>query len=393
MIPRVLEQLARDRFARYPVLTITGPRQSGKTTLCRQAFPQLAWHNLEDPGTRERALLDPRAFLLASPGGALIDEVQRAPDLLSAMQVLVDETGENSRFVLSGSHNLQLAQAISQSLAGRTTVLELLPPALDELWLFPGAPRSLDDVLLAGAYPRIHDRQLPPAEYLADYVRTYVERDVRLLTNVRDLGTFQTFLRLCAGHSGRQLNLSALASDCGISQPTAKAWLSVLETSYLVVQVKPWFRNLGKRLGKAPKLHFLDSGLCCWLLGIRTREQIEAHPLRGAVFETWVVSEILKARWNRGVAEPLHCFHELGRREVDLVVESPGRTVLVEIKVGGRVAPDATAVLDDVAARWAQHPQHAGTIERVVVYGGEVREERQGVQLLPWAQIAQFEWW
>ena len=239
---------ARDRAKRHATITITGPRQSGKTTLCKAAFPQLQYVNLEDPSTRERAVADPSGFVAQRADGAIFDEVQRAPELLSALQVLVDATRGHGRFVLSGSHNFQLQSSIAQSLAGRTTVLELLPLAIDEVREFANAPLHLADALFAGGYPRIFDRHLPPAEFLADYVRTYVERDVRLLLNVSDLGTFQTFLRLCAGRTGGLLNLSSLASDCGITHPTAKAWIGVLEASYLLRRIQPWFTSLGTRL-------------------------------------------------------------------------------------------------------------------------------------------------
>lgn len=392
MIPRVLRQTALERFAHYPVVTITGPRQSGKTSLCKQAFPKLACANLEDPETRERATADPRAFLLGFPHGAILDEVQRAPELMSALQVIVDERSANSQFVLSGSHNFQLHRAIAQSLAGRTTVLDLLPPSLDELRQFAAAPQRLDDVLRTGAYPRIHDQGIPAAEFLSDYVRTYVERDVRLVMNVQDLTLFQTFLRLCAGRSSQLLNLSALASDCGITQPTAKAWLSVLEASYLLTRVPPWHRNFGKRLVKSPKMYFLDSGLLCWLLGIRTNEQLEVHPLRGAVFESWVVAEILKARWNRGIADPIWFYTDQSRAEIDVVLELPGRLVLAEIKSGRRVAADAGQHLTVIGENARLDPMLVGEIEQVIVYGGELREQRQGKLLLPWDAIADFAW-
>lgn len=392
MIRRTLEQVALERFSHYPIVTVTGPRQSGKTLLCRQAFPKLAYANLEDPETRERAAAEPRSFLLSFADGAVLDEVQRTPELMSALQVIVDERRHNSQFVLTGSHNFQLHRAIVQSLAGRTAVLELLPPALEELRRFPRPPDHLDQILLMGAYPRIHDQGIPAAEFLGDYVRTYVERDVRLVMNVQDLTLFQTFLRLCAGRSARLLNLSSLASDCGISQPTAKAWLSVLEASYLLLRVPSWHRNLGKRLVKSPKLYFLDSGLLCWLLGIRTREHLEVHPLRGAVFESWAVAEIIKARWNRGVYEPIWFYGDQGRAEVDVVLELPGRTVLVEIKSGRRVAADALQPMARIGEAVLREPMLPGAVEQVVVYGGEVREQRQGALMLPWAQIDDFAW-
>jgi len=390
-IARELIRTAIDRGKRHPVVTITGPRQSGKTTLCRQAFPRLAYANLEDPTTRERAKADPRAFLDTFTKGAILDEVQRAPELISALQVVVDERRDHGRWVLSGSHNFQLHDAISQSLAGRTSVLELLPFTYGELRRLPGTPSKLDAVLLAGGYPRIHDRRLPPAEFHADYVRTYVERDVRLVLNIQDLAAFQTFLRLCAGRTGQLLNLSSLANDCGITHPTAKAWISVLEASYLVKRLPPWHRNLGKRLVKAPKLHLFDSGLLCWLLGIRTTDQLASHPLRGHVFESWVVAEVLKARWNRGIPDPIW-FYADRAGEVDLVLERGDRTQLVEIKSGARVPNDADAALDRLGALLPNDRTLPGKHTRVLIHGGDIRERRRGVQLLPWSAVHDFDW-
>ena len=390
-IARTMLATVRDRATRYPVVTITGPRQSGKTTLCKAAFPDHPYVNLEQPRTLEQALADPTGFLARHAEGAIFDEVQRAPQLLSAIQVACDERPEPGRFVLSGSHNFQLQGAIAQSLAGRTTVLDLLPLARDEMRAFPDAPRTLTESLFAGGYPRIFSQSIPPAEFHADYVRTYVERDVRQLLNVQDLGTFQTFLRLCAGRSGSLLNLSSLAADCGITHPTAKAWIGVLEASYLVRRVHPWFHNLGKRLVKTPKLYFLDSGLLCWLLGIREPDQLDTHPLRGAIFESWVAAEVMKARANLGIADPLWFYRDQSGAEVDLVVEAARRFVLVEAKSGARVAPDAGTTLVRVAEA-LQERALGKTVVRAIAYGGDERATVGGTELLPWHQVDRFAW-
>lgn len=390
-VHRSIVATLRARAKRYPVVTVTGPRQSGKTTLCKAAFPDRTYVNLENPTIQEQALADPTSFVARYADGAIFDEVQRAPALLSAIQVAVDAGTGNGRFVLSGSHNFQLQSSIAQSLAGRTTVLDLLPLTFDELRAFPGAPRTLAETLFAGSYPRIFDQSIPPSEFHADYVRTYVERDVRLLLNVQDLGTFQTFLRLCAGRSGSLLNLTALASDCGITHPTAKAWIGVLEASYLVRRVQPWFENLGRRLVKTPKLYLLDSGLLCWLRGIREPEQIETHPQRGAIFETWVFAEITKVRANAGIADPLWFYRDQPGNEVDLVVDAARRHLLVEIKSGGRVAPDALAALGRIAA--ALRDRRLGKpVATIVVYGGDERGTVQGTTLLPWSEVAGAAW-
>ncbi len=261
MIERLLQPRLRDLATRYPVLTVTGPRQSGKTTLSRMAFPDKAYVSLENPAQREFAQQDAVAFLARHPEGAIFDEVQRVPQIVSYLQGLVDEDPRPGRFVLSGSQNLASLDALTQSLAGRTSLTELLPLSLEEIRRFPDPPEDLDTLLWRGGYPRIYEQRLPAHEWLADYTATYVERDVRQLLNVGDLLLFQTFLRLCASRTGQLLNLSSLAADCGISHPTARSWLSVLEATYIVFRLPPFFANVGKRLIKAPKLYFYDTGL------------------------------------------------------------------------------------------------------------------------------------
>lgn len=302
VIPRDIAPLLRKAARNFPAVTLTGPRQSGKTTLCRALFPKLPYVSLEALDIRSFAIEDPRAFLAQFPKGAVIDEAQQAPDLPSYLQGIIDDDPKPGRWILTGSQNLSLLESVSQSLAGRSAVLNLLPLARSEVTRFKKHPRTLDETLLAGGYPRIFDRKLDPSEWLRSYVATYIERDVRTVSNVGDLATFQRFLELCAGRTSRLLNYSSLAADCGISQPTAKAWLSILETSFITFRLSPFHSNLRRRLVKMPKLHFHDSGLVCWLLGIREASQLRSHPLRGAIFESWVVSEILKHRTNRGEA-------------------------------------------------------------------------------------------
>lgn len=389
---REIEDVVRERARRHPSITITGPRQSGKTTLCRLAFPDHEWCNLEDPALREQAAADPNGFLARFRGGVLLDEVQRVPILLSALQNAIDREPLPGRFVLSGSHSFELGAAIAQSLAGRTTVLDLLPMTCGELRQFADARRELLPTMLAGGFPRIFDWHLPPAEFHADYVRTYLERDVRSVLRVKDLGAFQVFLRLCAGRSATLLNFTALANDCGITHPTAREWTSVLEASFLVRRIAPWFRNLGKRMVKTPKLHLLDSGLLCWLLGIRTADQLDTHPLRGQVFESWVVAELLKLRANRGCAEPMWFLRDKVGNEVDLLLDLPDRTVLVECKSGTRVAPDGLTALDRAQAFLEQDPLLRRPIERVVVYGGDEQVRMRDTDLVPWHSLASRSW-
>lgn len=374
----------------YPVVTVTGPRQSGKTTLCRRCFPDLDYVSLEPLDRREDAQEDPRGFLAEHQGGVIIDEVQHVPELLSYIQAEVDERRHPGRFILTGSQHLGLLASVTQSLAGRTAVLHLLPPTLDELTSFPDAPKTLLEVLWTGAYPAIQDQGIPADRWYRDYVTTYVQRDVSQVLEIGNLRTFGTFLRLCAGRTGQVLNLSSLGADAGISHNTAKSWLSVLETGFLTHRLPPWHRNLKKRLTKTPKLHLFDSGLACYLLRIRTPEELRYHPLRGAIFESWVVSEVCKARYHQGLEEDAFFFRDHKGLEVDLVLERGDVDVLVEVKSGGTVSSDAYASLQRVDALMKAS---AGLVARkVLVYGGSRRARRHDVEVLPWSQVQNFDW-
>ena len=391
MVRRVLEQHVRKVARQSPVVTIMGPRQSGKTTLARAVFRGKPYVSLEAPDLREYARTDPRGFLAQHPDGAVFDEVQRAPDLLSYLQGMVDDDPRPGRFVLTGSQNLMLHRAVSQSLAGRTSLVTLLPLARDEVVRFRDHPLGLFDTLLTGGYPAIYDRGEAAGAWLADYVATYLERDVRQLLAVTDLGTFQRFLRLAAGRSGQILNASALAGDVGLSHNTVMAWLGVLEATYIVARIPAYHRNVGKRIVKAPKLCFLDSGLLCYLLGIRNAQQLRQHPLRGAVFESWVVSEIIKARAHRGRISEVSYYRDRHGTEIDAVVEADECTVLVEAKSSETVASDFFSGLAKVAPLIgaAAAPKK---LARVVVYGGSAAQSRTDATVVPWSRMRAEEW-
>ncbi len=375
----------------YPVVTVTGPRQSGKTTLCRALFPDYPWVNLEPLDVRGAVQRDPRGFLAQHRDGVVIDEIQNVPDLLSYIQVAVDDDDRPGRFILTGSQHFGLSAAISQSLAGRTAVFQLLPPALDELRRFPDGSADLMTTLWKGAYPRIFDRAIDPSRWYADYVTTYIQRDVRQIANVTDLESFTMFLRLCAGRSGQEISLNALGADAGVTQPTARAWLSVLETSFLLHRVPPWHRNVRKRTIKASKLHLLDSGLLCHLLGIRSPEQLATHPLRGAVFGTWVVSEIYKARANAGQTVSLSHYRETRGAEVDVLVDTPQALIMVEAKSGATVAGDFLDALHAVGGHIAKF-EPGRAIEKILVYGGSQPMKVQDAQIVPWADVPAVDW-
>ncbi len=381
-----LEKLA----SLYPVVTVTGPRQSGKTTLCRSCFPDLDYVSLEPLDRREDAQADPRGFLAEHSRGVIIDEVQHVPELLSYIQAEVDERRAPGRFILTGSQHLGLLASVTQSLAGRTAVLHLLPPTLDELTSFPDAPKTLLDVLWTGAYPAIQDQSIPADRWYRDYVTTYVQRDVSQVLAIGNLRTFGTFLRLCAGRTGQVLNLSSLGADAGISHNTAKSWLSVLETGFLMHRLPPWHRNLKKRLTKTPKLHLFDSGLACYLLRIRSPDELRYHPLRGAIFESWVVSEVLKARYHQGLEEDTFFFRDHKGLEIDLVLERGDTDVLVEVKSGATVSSDAFNGLRRVDALMTASAGVAA--QKVLVYGGTRRARRHDVNVLPWSQVQDFDW-
>ena len=367
-----------------PSVTLTGPRQSGKTTLCRMVFPDHPYRSLEAPDERAFAAQDPRGFLAQFPRGAVLDEVQRAPALLSYLQGIIDADPTPGRWILSGSQNFTLLDAISQSLAGRTAMHQLLPLSWDEIRRFFEHPANLDATLFSGGYPPIFDRGLGPADWLRSYVATYIERDVRTVANVGDLTTFQRFVELCAGRTGQLLNYSSLADDCGISQPTARSWFSILEASFIAFRLPAFSVRQRKRLVKMPKLYFHDTGLACWLLGIREPRQLRAHPLRGALFETWVVSEVVKHRTHHGSSGSLSFYRDRNGAEVDLVIEEPDALALVEAKSSATPSSNLLAGARRVA------PHLAGLRPRcdvAVVYGGEEVQHRTDGRLVPWRLV------
>jgi uncharacterized protein len=391
MIRRTLQSRLVALARHFPIVTVTGPRQSGKTTLCQAVFPRHAYVSLEAPDARDHARIDPRGFLSELQSGAVIDEVQRVPELLSYLQVEVDVRPGRGRFILTGSANLLLLQSVSQTLAGRTAIVNLLPCGYDEIRRFPRFPESVFEVLRFGGYPAVFDRLIAPEEWFASYITSYVERDVRQILNVGDLVLFQTFLRLCAGRTAQLLNLSQLGADCGVSHHTARSWLSVLETSFVTWRLAPFHANVSKRLVKAPKLYFHDTGLACALLGIRDGEQLKQHPLRGALFENWVVTEALKARAHRGVAGGLFFLRDAHGAEIDLLVEAGRRLLAVEIKSGGTVASDFFASFERLADT-LEAVKAGRSIETLLIYGGDARQSRLGSRVLPWSDVPGFRW-
>lgn len=381
----------------FPAVFLTGPRQSGKTTLGRSTFPDWPYRSLEDIQVREEAREDPRGFLARFAGapGLILDEAQNVPDLLSELQGFLDDR-RCGPVLLTGSQNFRLSQHISQTLAGRAAILELLPFSLAELRERPArtpkdldtgwAPQpiqeasDLDAVLFTGLYPAIHDRGLDPRAWLNAYIRTYVERDVRTLTNVGDLGTFTRFLRLVAGRAGQILNSSSLGADAGVDHTTARRWLSVLEASYVIRLLPPHHQNFSKRLIKSPKVMFNDTGLLCALLGIRSSEDLSTHPLRGAIFESFVHAELTKLFLHNGEPAPLYFWRDQAGHEVDALIDLGSRLLPLEIKSGQRVPSDA---LKGLAWFAALSGQAGGTL----VHGGSESYMRSGYALQSWAGV------
>lgn len=395
MIRRILEHTLRQAAGRFPVVTVTGPRQSGKTTLVRNAFKHHAYASLELPDQRAFALEDPRGFLAQFNGPVVLDEAQRAPDLFSYIQALVDEQDRPGRFILSGSQNFLLLQTISQSLAGRCAVLHLLPFSLAELTGRPPLAlehlgqaalgnrkvpeQPLEELCFSGGYPRIHDKGLSPRDWLGSYYQTYLERDVRNVLTVGDLETFGRFVQLCAGRTGRLLNLSTLASDCGVTHTTARRWLSVLEASFIIWLLRPHHRNFGKRLIKSPKLYFLDTGLLSFLLHIRTPQELYHHAMRGAIFETLVLSELYKQFTNRGEQPSLYFWRDASGHEIDVLLELGDRLIPIEAKSARTVAGDFFNNL--TYWRGLSRQPHAPA---ALVYAGNHAFQRQHVSVYPW---------
>lgn len=322
-----LEALAKQ----YPIITVLGPRQSGKTTLVCLVFSHKPYVNLEAPDIQEMAQADPRRFLSQYPEGAILDEIQRAPFLLSYIQVLADEKPSKGLFILTGSHQLELHQAISQSLAGRTAILQLLPLSLAEC-TEARIEMSLDETLLKGGYPRIFKDQLDPTKAYRNYFQTYIERDLRQLIHLKDLSPFQRFIRLCAGRIGQLLNLESLGNEVGVSSHTVKEWISILEASFIIFRLQPYYENFGKRIVKSPKLYFTDVGLASYLLGIETTVQMSRDPLRGHLIENLIILELMKARLNQGLDPQLYFFRDAHGHEVDLIFQKGRHLIPIEIK-------------------------------------------------------------
>ncbi|MHB8090053.1 MAG: ATP-binding protein [Syntrophales bacterium] len=382
MIPRTAQKTILRMAEGFPIVAITGPRQSGKTTLAKLTFPEKPYLSLEDPDVRDMAESDPRGLLASFPKGVILDEAQRAPQLFSYLQTKVDEQIVPGMFVLTGSQQFGLMTGIAQSLAGRVGLIHLLPFSVNELSSVRQLPGSLDELLVRGLYPPLYDHNILPVDWFSGYIATYIERDARQLINVRDLSAFQRFVKMCAARTGQILNLSSLASDCGITHNTAASWISVLEASYLIHLLRPHHRNFNKRLIKAPKLYFLDVGLAAGLLGIHTPEQLIFHAQRGAIFETFIIAEFLKNRFNQGLPSNLYYWRDSKGLEIDLLLEDGEKLHAIEIKSGQTIASDFFHSLK----LWGKLAGQTD-LPAWLIYGGDKALINENISVVPWRNI------
>ena len=380
--PRRMEATLARLAASYPVLAISGPRQSGKSTLAKKRFPGHRYVSLEDMDERMMAEEDPRGFLQRFQDGAIIDEIQRVPQLFSYIQGIVDKDKRAARFVLTGSAQWGMLQGISQSLAGRACLLKLLPLCFDEIPRRRPLP-SLEEALFHGSYPSIHFDGRPTLDWYLDYCTNYLERDVRQVTAVKDLGTFQLFLKMCAARCGQVINYAGFANDCGISPNTAKEWINILEASFIVFKLHPYYKNYSKRLIKSPKLYFYDTGVACSLLGMTSAEALVTHSARGGLFEGWVIGEIQKRCANAHRPAPLYYWRNSQGLEIDLIVEEGESLGALEIKSAKTVNKSFFKNLDQFA-------RYAGSDlrRRYLVYGGDGGHVRDDIQVVPWRGIS-----
>ncbi len=381
MIKREISKYLLAISKKYPVVTITGPRQSGKTTLAKSVFNKKKYINLEAIDTREFAVNDPRGFLKRLPNGAILDEIQRAPLLLSYIQEIVDEKNINGMFILTGSQQFEVTNSINQSLAGRTALLKLLPFTISEVSKNYSVT-EVNELLYKGFYPRIYDKNLNPTQAYADYYETYVERDLRQLSEIKNLSAFNKFVKLCAGRSGQLLNLNNLGNDVGISHTTAREWLTILEASYIVFLLEPLHKNIKKRLVKSPKLYFYDVGLASFLLGIENIAHLETHPLRGNLFENLIIIEALKYRYNSGRTNNLNFYRDNTGNEVDLIYNIGNNAIPFEIKAGETLVKDFFKGLNIYEKIFPKFS--SDNFSKYVIYGGNNSQTRGNIKIKPY---------
>ncbi len=367
---------------KYPIIALTGPRQSGKTTLLQSAFPDYQYLSLEDPNNREFAETDPKGFLKKYRERVVFDEIQRVPQLFSYIQGIVDESKQMGQFILSGSQNFQLLRSITQSLAGRVALFKLLPFDFKELSKYQLLSKNYDEILIKGFYPAIFDRKIPSTDFYVNYIQTYVERDVTELIKIHELRQFRAFLGLCASRVGQLLNLNSLANECGISQPTAKAWFSILESSYIIFQLQPYYQNFSKRVVKTPKLYFYDTGLLCYLLGIRETVSLTTNQFKGNLFENLVIAELQKQNHHQYLHKDFYFWRDSHGNEVDLVIPVANMLDIFEIKASETITSQQFKGLD-----YLQQIAQSAVANKTLIYGGNESQARTNYQVKAWNDL------
>ena len=384
ILKREIEKAIRRLEKVFPVIGLIGPRQSGKSTLVKHLFPDRPYVSLEDMDYFEFARNDPRKFLEQYSQGAVFDEIQRCPSLFSYLQIHVDEQKKMGAFILTGSQQFNLLEQVTQSLAGRIGLLTLLPFSLSELSsLKEFTARTLDNVLLTGSYPPIFDRNPTPSDWYSSYVQSYLERDVRQMINVKNLSSFQRFVRLCAGRNGQILDIKNLGDDCGVASGTINSWMNVLEAGFICFRLQPYFKNFNKRLIKRPKLYFYDSGLLCWLLGIKNEDQLSIHPMRGSIFESWAISEFFKAIYAKGEYPSFYFWRDNTGMEIDLILDQGDVSIPIEIKSSATMTNRFFRGL----SLWKKYTKDQKT-KSYLIYGGEENQSRsQNMEVCSWRNI------
>jgi len=380
MIERLIEQKLLDMATKFPVIAITGPRQSGKTTLCKKIFKEYRYVSLENPDNREFAQLDPKGFIDEYNSGVIIDEVQNVPELFSYIQGVVDGNDQTGQFILTGSQNFLLLERISQSLAGRVYIYHLLPFSYNEL--YNKYNPQLLSIIFKGGYPRIYDKKIAPHDFFPSYVQTYLERDIRSILNVKDITLFSAFLKICAGRIGQLFNSSSISNELGVDHKTVRNWITLLEASFVLYRLQPWHTNFNKRLVKSPKIYFYDTGLACHLLGLKKPEEIKVHFANGALFENFIITEHIKNTWNQGYSLSSYFWRDSKGKEIDLLIENGKQLKIVEIKSTKTIKPTFFKGLD-----YFENLADTYSIEKFIIYGGDETHKQFNTQILSWNNL------
>jgi uncharacterized protein len=380
MIKREAEEKLLSLSKQFKAVALVGPRQSGKTTLARHVFPNLSYVSLENPDSRRFALDDPRGFLAQYSKGAILDEAQRLPEIFSYLQQVLDETDIPGKFIITGSNNFLLQENISQSLAGRIAYLYLLPFTISEISHI--AAHNLNDLMVHGLYPAIYDQPVDPYTWQSNYIRTYIERDVRQIKNISDLNVFERFIKLCAGRTGQLLNMNSLAIETGVDNKTIASWIGILESSFILFRLQPHYKNFNKRIVKMPKIYFYDTGLVCNLLGIQTTEQLAFHPLAGSLFENFIISDFLKNSYHQGTNQNFYFWRDNTGHEIDVIMEQTGHLIPIEIKAGKTIHAEFFKNLK----YWQKI---SGIHHGKIIYAGDSDQKRSdGIEVLSWKELS-----